>query len=60
MKSTANDAAQRLARVRSALDDVLARSRQGSLLRSGVHASGGAPPRRQIELAQSVLAARSG
>jgi tRNA modification GTPase len=31
-------AAQRLARVRSALDDVLARSRQGSLLRSGVHA----------------------
>jgi tRNA modification GTPase len=33
-----DDAAQRLARVRSALDDVLARSRQGSLLRSGVHA----------------------
>src|SRR5437763_10811084 len=33
-----DDAAQRLARVRSALDDVLARSRQGSLLRNGVHA----------------------
>ena len=32
------DAAQRLARVRSALEEVLARSRQGSLLRSGVHA----------------------
>jgi tRNA modification GTPase len=32
------DAAQRLARVRRALEDVLARSRQGSLLRSGVHA----------------------
>jgi tRNA modification GTPase len=31
-------AAQRLSRVRSALEDVLARSRQGSLLRSGVHA----------------------
>jgi tRNA modification GTPase len=33
-----DDAAQRLARVRNALEDVLARSRQGSLLRSGVHA----------------------
>src|SRR3989442_5116550 len=32
------DAAQRLARVRSALEEVLARSRQASLLRSGVHA----------------------
>ncbi|HEY3076466.1 MAG TPA: tRNA uridine-5-carboxymethylaminomethyl(34) synthesis GTPase MnmE, partial [Burkholderiales bacterium] len=32
------DAAQRLARVRSTLEEVLARSRQGSLLRSGVHA----------------------
>src|SRR3989442_14144076 len=32
------DAAQRLARVRGALEQVLARSRQGSLLRSGVHA----------------------
>src|SRR5207247_179832 len=32
------DAAQRLARVRSAVEEVLARSRQGSLLRSGVHA----------------------
>ncbi|TMH69730.1 MAG: tRNA uridine-5-carboxymethylaminomethyl(34) synthesis GTPase MnmE [Betaproteobacteria bacterium] len=31
-------AAQRLARVRGALEEVLARSRQGSLLRSGVHA----------------------
>jgi tRNA modification GTPase len=33
-----DDATQRLARVRSALEDVVARSRQGSLLRSGVHA----------------------
>ena len=33
-----DDAARRLARVRGALDDVLTRSRQGSLLRSGVHA----------------------
>jgi tRNA modification GTPase len=32
------DAAHRLARVRRALEEVLARSRQGSLLRSGVHA----------------------
>ena len=32
------DAARRLARVRGALEQVLARSRQGSLLRSGVHA----------------------
>lgn len=31
------DAARRLAAVQAALDDVLARSRQGSLLRSGVH-----------------------
>jgi tRNA modification GTPase len=31
------DAAARLAAVRRALDDVLAKSRQGSLLRSGVH-----------------------
>ena len=31
------DAAGRLAEVRRALDDVLAKSRQGSLLRSGVH-----------------------
>ena len=33
----ATDAVQRLGRVRAALDDVLAKSRQGSLLRSGVH-----------------------
>jgi tRNA modification GTPase len=33
-----DDAARRLAQVRRGLDDVLARSRQGSLLRSGVHA----------------------
>jgi len=33
-----DDAARRLAQVRAALEDVLARSRQGSLLRSGVHA----------------------
>jgi tRNA modification GTPase len=32
-----DDAASRLARVRSALEEVLARSRQGSLLRSGIH-----------------------
>ena len=32
-----DDAAQRLGGVRAALDDVLGRSRQGSLLRSGVH-----------------------
>jgi len=32
-----DDAASRLARVRAALDEVLARSRQGSLLRSGIH-----------------------
>lgn len=32
-----DDAQQRLAGVRAALDDVLARSRQGSLLRSGIH-----------------------
>lgn len=33
----ARDAAERLARVREALDAVLAKSRQGSLLRTGVH-----------------------
>src|SRR5438067_12181501 len=33
-----DEAAQRLVRVRAALGDVLARSREGSLLRSGVHA----------------------
>src|SRR2546430_13768634 len=33
-----DDAAQRLSRVRAALDEVILRSRQGSLLRSGVHA----------------------
>jgi len=32
-----DDAAARLASVRAAMDDVLAKSRQGSLLRSGVH-----------------------
>jgi tRNA modification GTPase len=32
-----DDAGARLAQVRQALDDVLARSRQGSLLRSGIH-----------------------
>lgn len=32
-----DDAQRRLAGVRTALDDVLARSRQGSLLRSGIH-----------------------
>jgi tRNA modification GTPase len=32
-----DDAARRLAAVRGALDEVLAKSRQGSLLRSGVH-----------------------
>jgi tRNA modification GTPase len=32
-----NDAAARLARVKAALEEVLARSRQGSLLRSGIH-----------------------
>jgi tRNA modification GTPase len=32
-----DDAARRLARVRRALEDLLARSRQGSLLRNGVH-----------------------
>lgn len=32
-----DDAAARLARVRAALDEVLARSREGSLLRSGIH-----------------------
>lgn len=33
-----DDAAARLAQVRAALDEVLARSREGSLLRSGIHA----------------------
>jgi tRNA modification GTPase len=33
----AKDAARRLAHTRAALDDVLVKSRQGSLLRSGVH-----------------------
>jgi tRNA modification GTPase len=33
----ARDAASRLAHVKAALDEILARSRQGSLLRSGVH-----------------------
>jgi len=33
-----DDAAERLARLRGALDYVLARSREGSLLRSGIHA----------------------
>jgi tRNA modification GTPase len=32
-----DDAAARLARVRAALEEVLAKSRQGSLLRSGIH-----------------------
>lgn len=32
-----SDASRRLARVREALQDLLARSRQGSLLRSGIH-----------------------
>jgi tRNA modification GTPase len=32
-----DDAAARLARVRGTLDDVLAKSRQGSLLRAGIH-----------------------
>jgi len=32
-----NDAQARLAQLRGALDDVLAKSRQGSLLRSGIH-----------------------
>ena len=32
-----DDAGSRLARVRAALEEVLARSRQGSLLRSGIH-----------------------
>jgi len=32
------DAGERLARLRASLDDVLAKSRQGSLLRSGIHA----------------------
>jgi tRNA modification GTPase len=32
-----NDAQARLAKLRSALDDVLAKSRQGSLLRTGIH-----------------------
>ena len=38
------DAAKRLASVQAALDNVLARSRQGSLLRSGVHVVIAGPP----------------
>jgi tRNA modification GTPase len=38
------DTAERLQAVRAALDEVLARSRQGSLLRSGVHAVLVGPP----------------
>ena len=38
------DAAKRLASVQAALDDVLARSRQGSLLRNGVHVVIAGPP----------------
>src|SRR5207248_5651000 len=39
-----DDAAKRLTSVQAALDDVLARSRQGSLLRSGVHVVLAGPP----------------
>jgi tRNA modification GTPase len=39
-----DDAAARLARVRGALQDVLAKSRQGSLLRAGVHVVLAGPP----------------
>ena len=39
-----DDAARRLLAVQAALDDVLARSRQGSLLRSGVHVVLAGPP----------------
>ena len=39
-----DDAAKRLLGVQAALDDVLARSRQGSLLRSGVHVVLAGPP----------------
>ena len=39
-----HDAAQRLRQLRSALDAVLARSRQGSLLRTGVHVVLAGPP----------------
>ncbi|HET7366326.1 MAG TPA: tRNA uridine-5-carboxymethylaminomethyl(34) synthesis GTPase MnmE [Burkholderiales bacterium] len=39
-----HDTAERLEAVRAALDEVLARSRQGSLLRSGVHAVLVGPP----------------
>jgi len=38
------DAAKRLLKVQAALDDVLARSRQGSLLNSGVHVVLAGPP----------------
>ena len=38
------DAAKRLASVQAALDNVVARSRQGSLLRSGVHVVIAGPP----------------
>jgi len=39
-----DDAARRLTSVQAALDDVLARSQQGSLLRSGVHVVLAGPP----------------
>jgi len=39
-----DDAAARLARVRGALEEVLAKSRQGSLLRAGVHVVLAGPP----------------
>jgi tRNA modification GTPase len=39
-----DDAAARLARVREALEEVLAKSRQGSLLRSGIHVVLAGPP----------------
>jgi len=39
-----DDAAQRLARLRASLEEVLEKSRQGALLRSGVHAVLAGPP----------------
>ena len=39
-----DDAADRLVRIRAGLDDLLERSRQGALLRSGVHAVLAGPP----------------
>jgi len=39
-----DEAARRLANIRGALDDLLERSRQGALLRSGVHAVLAGPP----------------